>query len=152
MNKWTVCELNKTDDITFAMSILAERKALFNPNAPLAQKIAKAISILDRIRGGCPVFEGDCLQVIRERIFLEVERERIVENIKTQLAEKTDENGDCIYDLHGLTIDEILADSDMIGSIIRRYERCECNEGYWDNLDYSINQGINDVIEHRKGE
>ena len=148
MKKWTVSELNKTDDITFAISILAERKALFNPNAPLARKIAKAIGILDKIRGGCPVFEGDCLQVIRERIFLEVERERIVETIESQLAEKADENGD----LHGLTIDEILADSDMIGSIIRRYERCECGDTFWDNLDASIKQGINDVMESRKGE
>ena len=76
MNKWMINELNKTDDITFTMSILSERRAELNPNAPLAQKITAALITLEKIRGGCPVVEGDCWQSIRQRIFREVDRER----------------------------------------------------------------------------
>ena len=152
MNKWTINELNKTDDITFAMSILSERRAELNPNAPLAQKIVSTLITLEKIRGGCPVVEGDCWQIIRERIFQEVEREHTVGIIKSRLEDKTNENGECTYYLHGLTADKILADREITDSIVRRLEKCECSDDYWIALDFAIEQGVYDVTERRNGE
>ena len=148
MNKWTIKRLNETDDITFAMCILSERQAGLNSNAPLSQKIAKTLIMLEKIRGGCPVAADDCLDIIRERIYLEVDREHIVEKIKERLEEKS---GDEVYgyNLHGLTIDEIFADNEIMKCIISRVGNCECRDGFWDDLDLAINQSINDIIESR---
>ena len=81
MNKWTIKALKETDDITFAMCILSERRKSLNPNAPFAQKLANTIQLLEKIRGGCPFASGmDAWETIRERIFREGEKMSLVRN------------------------------------------------------------------------
>lgn len=50
MDRWTQEELKNTDDLSFAIQILYERRKGLNPYAPLYQKISQAVSSLDMIR------------------------------------------------------------------------------------------------------
>ncbi len=50
MDRWTMRELKETDDITFAIDVLYERRKSLNPYSPLSQKITEAIATLNRIR------------------------------------------------------------------------------------------------------
>lgn len=50
MNKWTIKQLNETDDLLFAISILNERKLKLNPFSPLAEKISRTVARLNKIR------------------------------------------------------------------------------------------------------
>ena len=149
MKQWTVEELRYIDDVTFAMSILSEQQKASKIDICLSQKIAAAIDTLDKIRGGGLIAEEDCWQSIRTRAFREIEREYIIENIKTQLEGKNNAYGGEVYDLYGLTIDEILSDREIIDNIVNIFNACECGDIFWDNLDNSIEQGIEDVIKCR---
>lgn len=51
MDRWTMAELKSTDNISFAIQILYERRKGLNPYAPLYQKISEAVSELADIRG-----------------------------------------------------------------------------------------------------
>jgi hypothetical protein len=50
MKRWTIKELAKTDDITFAMCILSERREALNQEAPLAKKLKSAYCTLRDLR------------------------------------------------------------------------------------------------------
>lgn len=50
MDRWTMQELKETDDITFAIGVLYERRKGLNPYSPLSQKISEAVATLNRIR------------------------------------------------------------------------------------------------------
>lgn len=50
MDRWTQAELKSTDNISFAIQILYERRKGLNPYAPLYQKISEAVSELADIR------------------------------------------------------------------------------------------------------
>lgn len=54
MNRWTMKELEKTDNITFAMCILSERRSLLNQEAPLAKKLQSAYHTLEELRSQKP--------------------------------------------------------------------------------------------------
>ena len=50
MNRWTIKELKETDDITFAMCILSERRENLNQEAPLAKKLRSAYHTLNSMK------------------------------------------------------------------------------------------------------
>lgn len=50
MDRWTMDELERTDDLTFAISILDERRSRLNRYSPLSLKIQAAQSTLRRIK------------------------------------------------------------------------------------------------------
>jgi len=50
VNRWTIKELKDTDDITFAMCILSERREGLNQEAPLAKKLRSAYHTLDELK------------------------------------------------------------------------------------------------------
>lgn len=50
MERWTMEELESTDDITFAISILNQRRASLNPFSPLSMKLSHSISTLESIK------------------------------------------------------------------------------------------------------
>lgn len=50
MERWTIKALQETDDITFAMCILSERREGLNQEAPLAKKLQSAYHTLDNLR------------------------------------------------------------------------------------------------------
>ena len=50
MDRWTQEELKNTDDLTFAIQILYERRKGLNPYAPLYQKLSQTVSTLNTIR------------------------------------------------------------------------------------------------------
>ena len=50
MDRWTHEELKNTDDISFAIQILYERRKSLNPYAPLYGKISQAVNTLAMIR------------------------------------------------------------------------------------------------------
>ena len=50
MDRWTQEELKNTDDISFAIQILYERRKGLNPYAPLYSKISQAVNTLAMIR------------------------------------------------------------------------------------------------------
>lgn len=50
MERWTMKELKNTDDITFAVCILNERKKTLNPYSPLAKKLEEAAKTLSEIK------------------------------------------------------------------------------------------------------
>ncbi len=49
-NRWTIKQINETDDLTFAMCILSERREMLNQEAPLAKKLRSAYHTLDSLR------------------------------------------------------------------------------------------------------
>ncbi len=51
MDRWTQDELNNTDNLLFAVSILNERRNKLNPYSPLATKLAAAAREIEEIRG-----------------------------------------------------------------------------------------------------
>ena len=57
MNRWTIKELKETDDITFAMCILSERREGLNQEAPLAKKLRSTYHTLDRLKSRPELFE-----------------------------------------------------------------------------------------------
>lgn len=50
MDRWTMAELKSTDNLSFAIQILYERRKGLNPYAPLYQKISEAVTELVTIR------------------------------------------------------------------------------------------------------
>lgn len=46
MDRWTIKELENTNDLRFAQLILAERRAKVCPYSPLGQKLAHVIGVL----------------------------------------------------------------------------------------------------------
>ena len=50
MERWTIKELRNTDDLSFAIQILNERRKGLNPYAPLYGKISQTVNTLTRIR------------------------------------------------------------------------------------------------------
>lgn len=50
MDRWTIEELQNTDDITFAISILNQRLNNLNPFSPLSMKLNHAIKTLEMIK------------------------------------------------------------------------------------------------------
>lgn len=51
MDRWTQEELEKTDDLEFAVAILNERRNKLNPYSPLSTKLAAAARAIEEIRG-----------------------------------------------------------------------------------------------------
>ena len=51
MSKWTMEQLNNTDNLLFAISILNERRNKLNPYSPLAEKLAATAREIEKIRG-----------------------------------------------------------------------------------------------------
>lgn len=49
-DRWTMDELKNTDDLTFSISILSQRRNSLNPYSPLSMKLNKAISTLENIK------------------------------------------------------------------------------------------------------
>lgn len=50
MERWTMQELKETDDITFAICILNERRRTLTPYSPLGMKLAEAAHTLHAIK------------------------------------------------------------------------------------------------------
>ena len=50
MDRWTMYDLERTDDLTFAISILNQRKNNLNPYSPLANKLAQSIHTIEEIK------------------------------------------------------------------------------------------------------
>ena len=50
MDRWTQDELKNTDDLSFAIQILYERRKSLNPYAPLYSKISQVVNTLAMIR------------------------------------------------------------------------------------------------------
>lgn len=50
MERWTMEELENTDDISFAISILSQRRNGLNPYSPLSMKLAQTIATLENIK------------------------------------------------------------------------------------------------------
>lgn len=50
MDRWTMRELKETDDITFAIQILYERRKGLTPYSPLGMKLAEAAHTLSEIK------------------------------------------------------------------------------------------------------
>ena len=50
MERWTMDELESTDDITFAICILNQRKNGLNPYSPLSMKLSRAVRVLEDIK------------------------------------------------------------------------------------------------------
>lgn len=50
MRRWTIKQINETDDLTFAMCIMSERREMLNQEAPLAKKLRSAYHTIDHLR------------------------------------------------------------------------------------------------------
>lgn len=50
MDRWTMRELKETDDITFAIQILRERRRGLTPYSPLGMKLVEAVHTLSEIK------------------------------------------------------------------------------------------------------
>ena len=50
MDRWTQEELERTDDLSFAIAILNERRNKLNPYSPLSMKLATAAKTIEEIR------------------------------------------------------------------------------------------------------
>lgn len=66
MDRWTMKELKETDDISFAIQILYERRKSLNLYSPLYQKISEAVNTLDRIRGAVKIFAHTVSEIQNE--------------------------------------------------------------------------------------
>jgi len=77
----------------------------------------------------------------RERIYREVERNYLIEDIKVQLDREE-------VDKSGLSHDQILSDDDIISHILHLYRKCETYD--WENMEYAVENGIRYVLEARK--
>lgn len=65
MDRWTMYDLERTDDLTFAICILNQRKNNLNPYSPLSAKLAQSIHTIEDIK---------------------TERDRFIEKIARQAA------------------------------------------------------------------
>jgi len=50
MDRWTMQELERTDDLSFAISLLNKKKNELNPFSPLSMKCCSAIKTLENIK------------------------------------------------------------------------------------------------------
>lgn len=50
MDRWTQEKLERTDDLSFAIAILNERKSSLNPYSPLSMKLNAATKAIEDIR------------------------------------------------------------------------------------------------------
>lgn len=50
MERWTMEQLERTDDLDFAICILNERRNRLNPYSPLAMKLGKAVNAIGNIK------------------------------------------------------------------------------------------------------
>lgn len=50
MDRWTMQELEQTDDLDFSICILNERRAKITPYSPLGIKLSKAVHTLHNIK------------------------------------------------------------------------------------------------------
>jgi hypothetical protein len=50
MDRWTMQQLKDTDDLTFAVAILNERRRKLNPYSPLAEKLKAAVRTIEKIK------------------------------------------------------------------------------------------------------
>ncbi len=71
MNRWTMRDLEKTEDLDFAVCILNERRADLNAYSPLSVKLAQAVNTIQNIKA-----ERD-----RYMARLELERDTFLEAI-----------------------------------------------------------------------
>lgn len=58
MDRWTIEELEKIDDIDFAVAILNERRNRLNPYSPLSTKLRETVNTLTMIRAEKERFLG----------------------------------------------------------------------------------------------
>ena len=50
MDRWTMEDLERTDDIDFAIAILNERRAKLTPYSPLGTKLTETVHTLNTIK------------------------------------------------------------------------------------------------------
>jgi hypothetical protein len=50
MDRWTMQQLKDTDDLTFAIAILNERRNKLNPYSPLAEKLKATVRTIEKIK------------------------------------------------------------------------------------------------------
>ncbi len=130
MNSWTVKQLNETDDIIFAMCILAERKQTVNPYSPLWKKLTQVHKTLDELRGGCP----SSMEAIRERIFIEVKQSGLIEDIITEVRNYEENDRKLLQGYSGGYIIE-----NLITEIAERFDAKEDSGiDYWTNNENAV--------------
>ena len=145
MIKWTMKNVRETDDITFAISILNERKVKLKQGSHLLKKVLRAIHTLALVRGAeSPDMLGDCLLEIRRGMCCDLKREYIISDIRHALEEEQTK-----LNLHGVLPIAVLADAEMIE---RAYQLLICmgkGEEYWVGVKAAIENGVRDILEKR---
>lgn len=68
MDRWTMDELERTDDLTFAICILDERRSRLNRYSPLSMKIQAAQQTLRRIKDAQDRFMQDICPLTEKEI------------------------------------------------------------------------------------
>lgn len=63
MERWTMQELEQTDDISFAISVLNKRRRELNPYSPLSIKLKSAEATLEKIKEATTRYLGDLAAV-----------------------------------------------------------------------------------------
>ena len=117
---WTTAILNNTDGLTFAIELLRELCEEKRVDPPFVEKIkTEALPLLETLRGEGPLCKDDALSIIRERIYKEVHREKLLSEIKRLLELHNDELFPWLM-LGNLAPNEILANEDLMEAIYIR--------------------------------
>ncbi len=141
--RWTAKQLNETDDLTFAMCVLSERRELLNQESPLAKKLQRVYRVLEELRDMCREHQhyAEGMLSTQDAIYKAAERMNIMADIESCLIDSDHIN------VFGLTPAQIMADKEIIGHILHQYFN---NDDYWCWIKATIEHGIKDVVEERR--
>jgi hypothetical protein len=146
--RWTINHLKETDDLTFAIRVLLERKEELNRYAPLAQRIQKVINELRELRDICranPDYAAGNISA-KEAIYRAVEREYRLNDIKQHLGiDEPDKI--CDVNISGMNPNQVWNDREIMDKILDLMDNYAF---YWDVTTECIEHGIGDVLEARK--
>ncbi len=147
-NRWSKKQIEETDDFTFALIILSERRERLNQESLLAEKIFSAFKTLTELRDLCqerPELEP------KDAIWHAIEFENTVNDIRHHLGLADD--GEKVHaDLHGMTPEDVLADKEIVAKIVELIDGGSCEDDYGYIVDFSIEKGVKEVLYERAEE
>jgi hypothetical protein len=148
-NRWIKKQLEETDDLTFAMSILSERGSRLNPNTPLGKKLKRAQGVLEELCDACcknPFYASGEISVM-EALY-RASQDRLTLDDLTCRIKEYEEND---INLSDLAPEAVLADAEIMKRIAAKFDSSDCNNSYWDNMDNAIEEGIAEILTERAG-
>ena len=142
LSRWTIADLENTDDLTFAMCIIDERLRKVQMGTPLEKKLRSAHSTLEELRDCCRNNANyqRGLSSAKEAVYRVVRREYLIQELSANMED--DKIAEFLAK-HNLDAESVLGDPEMMDQIIERYFKYDCTTSdYWTTFETAITEGV----------